>query len=70
MTDELATRIRQARHDAGLSREKLAGALDCSLSTIVRYETGRSRQISVQTVVAIAEATGKPLAFFFAEAAA
>jgi transcriptional regulator with XRE-family HTH domain len=64
MEDQLAINIRQARHEAGLSREQVAAALGCSLSTVVRYETGRTKRIGVETLVRIGNATGKPLHFF------
>lgn len=70
MADHLATQIKTARKTAGLSREQLAGALGVSLSTIVRYETGRTQRISVRTVSSIAVATDQPMAFFLGEAAA
>ena len=63
--DELAVRIRRARVEAGLSREYLAGKIGVSLATIVRYETGRTRRISVELLDKIAGATGKPLVWFF-----
>jgi transcriptional regulator with XRE-family HTH domain len=70
VADQLPAKIREARRDAGMKREHLAVALGVSLSTIVRWETGRTNRISVNTVAAIAKATGKPLPFFFEEAAA
>lgn len=69
--DSLAQKIRAARNEAGLSREKLAGELGVSLVTLVRYETGRSTDITVKKLVGIAQATGKPLSYFLgAEVAA
>lgn len=65
MTDELAVRIRQARTDAGLSREYLAGKIGVSLATVVRYETGRTHRISIELLSKIAEATNKPIVWFF-----
>lgn len=62
--DELATRIRRARVEAGLSREHLAGEIGVSLATVVRYETGRTRRVSVELLNKIAVATGKPLVWF------
>lgn len=70
MADELATKIRQARVDAGLSREKLAGELGVSLATVVRYETGRTKRIGVRTLSLIAVATGKPVTFFLGKVTA
>lgn len=65
MTDELASRIRQARIDAGLSREHLAGKIGVSLATLVRYETGRTHRISIELLLKIARATDKPIVWFF-----
>lgn len=67
MADELATRIREARNDAKLSREQVAAALDVSLSTVVRIETGRTQRISLETLVTIARVTEKPLSYFMEE---
>src|ERR1051326_369899 len=39
----LRTALRQARLDAGLTQEEVAGALDWSLSKIVRIENGSVR---------------------------
>jgi transcriptional regulator with XRE-family HTH domain len=63
--DELAARIRTARKEAGLTREHLAGKIDVSLATVVRYETGRTQNISTVRLSRIAEATGKPIVWFF-----
>ena len=62
--DQLATRIRVARKEAGLSREHLAGKVGVSLSTVVRWETMRTRRLSVARLAQIAEATGKPIGWF------
>lgn len=68
--DPLAQKIRAARVEAGLSREKLAGELGVSLVTVVRYETGRSTDIKLKKLMLIAEATKKPLSYFIGKAAA
>jgi transcriptional regulator with XRE-family HTH domain len=65
VNDELAQRIRRARTEAGLSREHLAGRVGVSLATIVRWETGRTRRLSLDTLGKIAEATDKPIVWFF-----
>jgi transcriptional regulator with XRE-family HTH domain len=65
MADEFAVRIRQARREAGLSRELLAGKIGVSLSTVVRYETGRTHRISMDLLAKIAQATDKPVVWFF-----
>lgn len=69
MADQLASRIRKAREESGLSREKLAGELGVSLATVVRYETGRTKRISTETLISIAKATGQPLSFFLGKVA-
>jgi transcriptional regulator with XRE-family HTH domain len=53
-----------------MSREQLAGALSVSLSTIVRYETGRTQRIPTSTLLAIAKATRQPLSYFLGKVAA
>lgn len=65
MADELAIRLRLARTEAGLSRELLAGMIGVSFATLVRYETGRTQRTSLETLAKIAEATDKPLVWFF-----
>lgn len=70
MTDRLASKIRSARAEAGLSREQLAAALGVSLSTVVRYETGRTDRIQMATLLGIAKATKQPLTYFLGKAAA
>lgn len=70
MSTEMSDRIRAARKSAGLSREKLAGELGVSLSTVVRLETGRTKRVSVEMLQAVARATGQPLAYFITDKAA
>ena len=70
MADSLSHKIRQARKEAGLTRERMAPMIGVTLRTLVRYETGETQRISVNALVQIAEATGKPLSFFFEEVAA
>lgn len=69
MTSQLPAKLRQARLEAGLSREKLAGELDVSYATIARLEAGRTQRISTDMVARIAELTGKPIVWFFEIAA-
>lgn len=40
--DYLQNAMREVREEAGLSQEELAERLDCSNSTIYRYESGKS----------------------------
>jgi transcriptional regulator with XRE-family HTH domain len=70
VVDHLASRIRQARLEAGLSQEQLARELGCSPGTVFRNETGRTKQISFERLVSIAKVTGQPLEYFMDEAAA
>lgn len=67
---EIGERIREARKQAGLTRERLAVKLNVSASTLRNYETGRTQRISYQMLVSIARETGKPLSYFVAEVAA
>ena len=46
MLDELHTRIRRAREQAGFSQEKMAEELGVGRTTYVNFETGRSRLFS------------------------
>lgn len=70
MADALADKIRKARVDAGLSREKLAAELGVSLATIVRLETGRTARVSTERLLGVAKATKRPLTYFLGKAAA
>lgn len=70
MADSIATRIKDARVEAGLSREQVAAALGVSLSTVIRYETGPASRLSVDRLRELAVITKRPLAFFLDEAAA
>lgn len=70
MADQLSQKIHDARKEAGLSREGLAAALGVSLATIVRYETGRTKRISTDTLLEIAKATKQPLSYFLGTVAA
>jgi transcriptional regulator with XRE-family HTH domain len=70
MADALADKIRKARKDAGISPEKMAVTLGISVSTLMRMETGRTREISVQALMKIAKATKQPLSYFLGKAAA
>lgn len=70
MSDALSQKIREARDEAGLTREQMAVALNVSLSTVVRYETGRTQNISAEKLLEVARVTKKPLSFFLKAAAA
>lgn len=70
VADSIATRIKDARVEAGLSREQVAVALGVSLSTVIRYETGPASRLSVDRLRELASITNRPLSFFLDEAAA
>lgn len=70
MTDLLATKIRSARKEADLSREMLAAELGVSLATVVRLETGRTKRVSTDRLLAVAKATRQPLSYFLGGEAA
>lgn len=52
----LAKRIRELRNKKGLSQEKLARLADVSYNTVVKIESGESRNPTFQTMVGIAKA--------------
>jgi transcriptional regulator with XRE-family HTH domain len=62
---DLSTRIRRARTEAGLTREQLAVKIGVSMATLVRYETGRTKRLPLVKLDKIAQATGKPVVWFF-----
>ncbi len=66
MTDQLPTRIRAARAEAGLTREQMAPMLGVSLRTRPRWESGETPRVSFDALRRIAEVTQKPLAYFVA----
>lgn len=57
----LAKRIRELRNKKGFSQEKLARLADVSYNTIVKIESGESRNPTFQTMVGIASALGVSL---------
>lgn len=64
--DSLGSKIRQARREAGFKNsETLAVQLGVGARTMQRWEQGAG-QPSIERLIQIAEATAKPLAFFFA----
>ncbi|MDD5427626.1 MAG: helix-turn-helix transcriptional regulator [Candidatus Omnitrophica bacterium] len=54
----LAKKIRELRIKKGLSQEKLARLADISYNTIVKIESGESRNPTFQTMAGIAKALG------------
>jgi len=57
----LAKRIRELRVKKGLSQEKLARLADVSYNTIVKIESGESKNPTFQTMAGIAKALGVAL---------
>ncbi|MBM3252315.1 MAG: helix-turn-helix transcriptional regulator [Candidatus Omnitrophica bacterium] len=54
----LAKRIRELRNKKGISQEKLARLADVSYNTIVKIESGDSKNPTFQTMTGIAKALG------------
>jgi transcriptional regulator with XRE-family HTH domain len=63
---EVGNRIRIARVAIGMSQEKLADALGLSFQQVQKYEKGVNR-VAPSRLAVVAEATGKPVAWFFGE---
>ena len=57
----LYKKIRELRNKKGLSQEKLARLADVSYNTIVKIESGESKNPTFQTMVGIAKALGVSL---------
>jgi len=57
----LAKKIRELRNKKGLSQEKLARLADVSYNTVVKIESGESKNPTFQTMVGIAAALGVSL---------
>lgn len=64
MADQISTRIRAAREDAGLTRERMAPMVGVTMRTLSRWETGETPGISVDALSRIAAVTGKPIGWF------
>lgn len=64
----LASRIRQARKDAGLSHDSLAAAAGTSRQHLIKLEKGQHRP-RAGMLTEIAQATGRDVDWFFAERA-
>lgn len=65
--ERLADRLRIAREASGKRPELIAGEVDISLRTLMGYEGryGRPPEIGALTLQRFAEATGKPLLWFY-----
>ena len=64
----VGARVREARLAAGLSQTTLAGMLGVAYQQIQKYENASNR-ISCSRIVRIAAALGRPVEWFFDEAA-
>jgi transcriptional regulator with XRE-family HTH domain len=60
------SKIREARHDAGLTQAALAHAINTRERNIIRWENNQ-HEPRFEHVAAIAKATGHPLEFFTEE---
>lgn len=65
---EFGGRIREARKELGMSQNKLARALEVSDRAVQNWEQGR-RSPRTYLLKRLSEVTGKPIAWFFEEAA-
>lgn len=63
----LGRRVAQAREAVGMSQGKLAELLEIDRTAVNRAESGE-RKLAMMEMIAIAEAVGRPLAFFVNEA--
>lgn len=62
----LATKLKVARQDAGLSQKDMGEALRLSDKAISSYEVGRAVP-SIDTLKDISKVTHKPMSYFFDE---
>ena len=53
---KIAQNVRKYRNIKGVSHEELEGLTGIDYETIVQIETGRSEEVSIQDIEAIAEA--------------
>lgn len=60
----IASRLRIARHEAGLSQEAVGKALGLTFQQVQKYEKGSNR-ISPGKLAVLAELYGKPIAWFY-----
>ncbi|MGV1912055.1 helix-turn-helix domain-containing protein [Agrobacterium vitis] len=60
----IGSRIRGARHNAGISQTTLATALGITFQQIQKYEKGTNR-VGGSRMAEIAKTLGKPVAYFF-----
>lgn len=60
----IASRLRIARHEAGLSQDTVGKALGLTFQQVQKYEKGSNR-ISPGKLAVLAEIYGKPIAWFY-----
>lgn len=65
----LRDRIAQARRERGMTQQDLAVRLRVAVATVQRWEAGTTTP-SLRRLEAIADATGRPVAYFVQEEAA
>jgi len=63
-TKIVATRIKDARVQAGLSQEKLGDAIGVTFQQVQKYEKGINR-VASDRLQRIADVLGKPIGYFF-----
>jgi Zn-dependent peptidase ImmA (M78 family)/DNA-binding XRE family transcriptional regulator len=64
--EELGRRIAEARSDCGMTQADLASGIGLERTALVRLEAG-DRKVSATELVALAEALGRPIDWFFTE---
>lgn len=64
MSNNVHQKIRSSRKEAKLTQTDLANLLKVELQTVFRWENGKVKKISIDTLEQIAKATGKPLSYF------
>jgi transcriptional regulator with XRE-family HTH domain len=63
-------KVKRARAEAGLSQAELAARIGCSARSVQNWEmNGKSRRPHSRYIRSLAEATGKPIAWFFEDSA-
>jgi len=63
---EIGHRIQQAREEAGLSQEELAGMMGCTQASLSNYELGK-RRLYLTDLQRMGGLLGKPITYFLEE---
>ena len=58
MSRKLSNKIRKLRKQKGVSQDRLSKEADLALNTIVKIETGKSPNPTIETLIKIAKALG------------